>query len=246
MASGLTRARRRGNGSSPPTQIRYPSGMTAPAPAPDYSRNQLIHFLASRLREEPTPSLAALRTEGLVAGFVVRRRDYDDAVRAAKYVTPDAPPPTAADGVTPPAAARPAPDVPVAGGNPPVGWLRKFIKKHPKATFADAKAAAFDAGFTLRSAGGFGRVRQGLGLPSNAGRRSQQRAKKATATTPARLSAAAVANGARAGRQPRAGATDFGGLVEMLHGMRAVVAERDRLRAALVEIDRALRPLLGG
>jgi hypothetical protein len=199
-------------------------------PSSSMSADETLLLIEGWLRAEPGLSFKRVSSDARNLNVTVTARQYAEAKRRLGIT---AAPPRA----TP---ARPASnrmnDTQPTATTPLMSFVVEFLRNNPDAAFQDVRAAASAQNFNVAPIN-YGNARRILGLARKAPRAGARPRRARRIQTEAGSMPATRAGGGR-GRKRK---LDFSNLSNLVAELQEVVAERDRLLAALDQIAAIIR-----
>jgi hypothetical protein len=199
-------------------------------PSSAMSVEETLLLIEGWLRAEPGLSFKRVSSDARNLNVTVTPRQYAEAKRRLGIT---AAPPRAA---TPRPASNRMNDTQAAPTTPLMSFVVDYLRNNADASFQDVRTAASAQGFSVAPIN-YGNARRILGLApkaKQAGSRRSRRARRAAAEG----EPAPAAAGGRRGRKRK---LDFSNLSNLVTELQEVVAERDRLLAALDQIAAIIR-----
>ena len=128
----------------------------------------------------------------------------------------------------------------VVARTPLMNFIVEFLRNKPDATYQEVSGAGAEANFKIAPIN-YGNARRMLGMTAKAKLSRGSRRRHLRQTDEAANDSASTATGVRQGRRGRKKKLDFSNLSNLVGELQEVVAERDRLLAALDQIAVIIR-----
>lgn len=191
------------------------------------------------LRATPTLTFKQVRTDAARLSVAVTPRQYGEAKRRLGIT--GAPPRPAASRQ--PQSQGNTMNGTAAAKTPLMSFIVEFLRNKQDASYQDVRTAGLAAGFQVAPIN-YGNARKALGLSGTAPPRPSRRRRRIRQQDDAAAGDAGIAGAPRPsgrGRRGRKKPLDLGNLSNLVTELQEVVAERDRLLAALDQISAIVR-----
>lgn len=211
--------------------------MAEPRPASSMSSAETVSLVEGWLRNAPELTFKRVRSDARNLNVSVTARQYSEA---KKRLGITAAPPRTATPRTSRGDAMNGNEVPKT---PLMNFTVEFLRGKPDATYQEVKAAGAAANFQIAPIN-YGNARRSLGMAAKAkGPKAprRRRLRQADETANAGATAPTAIESGRRGRRGRKRKLDFSNLNNLVAELQDVVAERDRLLAALDQIAVIIR-----
>src|SRR5262245_26525784 len=208
--------------------------MPDPESQSSLNAEETILLIEGWLRSAPNLSFKQVRSDARNLNVAVTARQYSEAKKRLG-ITGAPPRPTPARVANSKGSDMNGSEV--VAKTPLMNFIVEFLRNKPDATYQEVRGAGASANFQIAPIN-YGNARRMLGMAAKAkgprGSRRRQRIRQVD--EPAANGNAGVAAGGRQGRRGRKRKLDFGNLTNLVAELQDVVAERDRLLAALEQI----------